>query len=166
MSPERLVRSGVCTIPEGRGIFPNLTVVENLRMWTFGSAAKRRNVEESAFTQFPRLADRRKQPAGTLSGGEQQMLALSRAFVTEPRLLLLDEISMGLAPVIVAQLYDAVAKLASDGLAILLVEQFAYTALEYADWVIVLNSGKVEMHGRPDDVRGAVVDLYLRAAAD
>ena len=162
MSPERLARHGVCSIPEGRGIFPNLTVAENLRMWTFRGGIRRGDVESSAYGRFPRLAERRRQLAGTLSGGEQQMLAMSRALSTNPSLLLLDEISMGLAPMIVAQLYELVAQIAAEGYSILLVEQFAQTALEVADRAAVMTQGRIELEGSPDDVAGVVGDIYLR----
>ena len=162
MSPERLARLGVCSIPEGRGIFPNLTVAENLRMWTFRGGVRRSDVESSAYGRFPRLAERRRQLAGTLSGGEQQMLAMSRALSTNPSLLLLDEISMGLAPMIVAQLYEIVGQIAAEGFSILLVEQFAQTALQVADRAAVMTQGRLEFEGSPDEVASAVGDLYLR----
>ncbi len=113
-STASLARRGLCLIPEGRGVFPNLTVRENLWVMTH-SGSGRRHVERSAFERFPRLADRSDQPAGTLSGGEQQMLALARAVATSPRLLMLDELSMGLAPIVVDELYNHVVQLASGG---------------------------------------------------
>jgi branched-chain amino acid transport system ATP-binding protein len=162
MSPEHLARQGVCSIPEGRGIFPNLTVAENLRMWTFRGGVRRSAVEEAAYERFPRLAERRRQQAGTLSGGEQQMLALSRALSTRPSLLLLDEISMGLAPMVVAQLYETVAEIATEGFAIVVVEQFAQTALRVAGRAAVMTQGRIELEGSPDEVAAAVGDIYLR----
>ena len=160
-SAQRLARAGLCSVPEGRGVFPNLTVTENLRMWTHRSGVRRAQVEEQAYARFPRLGERRRQLAGTLSGGEQQMLAMSRALTTDPDVLLLDEISMGLAPVVVAELYDVVRQVAADGVPVLLVEQFARTALEVADVAVVLTGGRVRASGTPDEVRDLVVDAYL-----
>jgi branched-chain amino acid transport system ATP-binding protein len=163
-SADGLARSGVCLVPEGRGVFPTLTVSENLRMWTYRDRTIRRaDVEEQTFFRFPLLAARRKQLAGTLSGGEQQMLSMSRALSTNPRLLLLDEISMGLAPLVVRQLYELVAQIANDGFAILVVEQFAQTALKIADRAAVMIQGKIEMEGTPTEVGSSVADLYMRA---
>ena len=160
---DELARAGVCAIPEGRGIFPNLTVEENLRMVTYGGSSLR-NVEERSYTQFPKLKQRRKQVAGTMSGGEQQMLALARAVSNDPALLLLDEISMGLAPLIVAELYEMVAQIASTGVAILLVEQFAQTALGVADYAAVMAQGKIRRFGQPADIEEELSSAYLGKA--
>jgi branched-chain amino acid transport system ATP-binding protein len=160
---EKRSRAGLCTIPEGRGVFPNLTVSENLQMWTFRGGVRRKEVEEQAYARFPILSQRRGQLAGTLSGGEQQMLAMSRALSTNPRVLLLDEISMGLAPLIVAELYEVVAGLAATGLSILVVEQSVRTALSVATVAAVMASGRIVLTGTPDEVRSSVVDVYLGA---
>ena len=163
--PDALARAGVSRIPEGRGIFPNLTVEENLRMWTYSAGLSVREVHERAFSRFPRLAERRGQRAGTLSGGEQQMLAMSRALVAEPAVLLLDEISMGLAPIIVAELYELVRALAAEGITILLVEQFANTALKVSDFAAVMSSGRITAVGEPQDIEEHVSAAYLGGAA-
>ena len=165
VAPEALAKAGVCRIPEGRGVFPNLTVAENLRMWTYASTLSTREVQERAFARFPRLGERRNQLAGTMSGGEQQMLAMSRALVTEPGVLLLDEISMGLAPKIVNELYEVVRQLAADGISILVVEQFARTALAVADYAAVMTGGRITVVGQPADVVDAVNEAYLGGAA-
>jgi branched-chain amino acid transport system ATP-binding protein len=161
MKPHRLARAGVCTVPERRGIFPNLTVTENLRMMANAGPRSRNEIVHRAFEQFPQLAERRQQPAGTMSGGEQQMLAMARAVATEPSLLLLDEISMGLAPRIVTELYELVGALARSGLSILLIEQFATTALAVADRAAVMTHGRVTQTGGPAAIGEALASAYL-----
>ncbi|HEY6623560.1 MAG TPA: ATP-binding cassette domain-containing protein [Acidimicrobiales bacterium] len=164
---ERLARSGVCMIPEGRSIFPNLTVTENLLMYTFRrSGLKSSLVEERAIERFPVLGGRRKQLAGTLSGGEQRMLSLARALTTDPDILLLDELSMGLAPLIVEELYGFVGQLvASEQLTIVMVEQFVQTALSIADRAAIMVNGELVQEGEPDEIRNEVVGAYLGAEA-
>lgn len=153
---------GVCHIPEGRGLFPNLTVRENIRMHTYlVPDTPLAEVEEIAYGHFPRLGERRNQTAGTLSGGEQHMLALSRALTTRPRVILIDEISMGLAPVLVDELFAVVRSLADAGRTIVLVEQLADYAMEIADAVYLMSLGRVVASGRPDDVRERVSAALL-----
>ncbi len=162
---DRLARSGVCMIPEGRSIFPNLTVLENLLMYTYRRAGlKTKWVEERAFERFPVLGNRRKQLAGTLSGGEQRMLSMARALTTDPEILLLDELSMGLAPLIVEELYGVVGQLVtSEQLTIILVEQFVQTALSIADHAAIMVNGEIVKSGTPAAIRDDVVTAYLGA---
>ncbi len=159
-SPDDLARCGLCLIPEGRGIFPNLTVQENLWMMTYGGTSLRQ-VEEVAYARFPRLRDRRRQTAGTLSGGEQQMLALARGLATDPALLILDELSMGLAPLVVEELFGLVSQVAAQGVAILVVEQFASIVLGVADHVSLMINGRVVSSGPPDEIADSLSEAYL-----
>lgn len=165
VAPERFARAGVCSIPEGRGSFPNLTVRENLKVFTHAGDHPLEAVEEIAYGTFPRLAERRNQLAGTLSGGERQMLAMCRAFTSDPALLLLDEISMGLAPLVVEELYDKVAQLAAEGIAILLVEQFATAAMKVAEYAVIMRHGRIISVGEPSDVAEDLTAAYLGAMA-
>ena len=161
-SPDALARLGVCTIPEGRGVFPNLTVRENLRMVTF-AGADLEQIEERAYATFPRLQERRTQLAGTMSGGEQQMLAMARGLAVDPDLLFLDELSMGLAPLIVRELYEIVAGIAERGVSILVVEQFARTVLGVADYAAIMLHGRITAVGEPADIVDELEAAYLGA---
>jgi len=146
---DRIVRRGLVQVPEGRRIFANLTVQENLDMgaYTERNRARKAANEERAFASFPRLRERRLQIAGTLSGGEQQMLAIARARMANPRLILLDEPSMGLAPVLVDEIFSIIKRVNDDGVTVLLVEQNAYKALSIADRAYVLETGRVAVSG-------------------
>jgi len=157
--PHQRVRLGLALVPEGRHIFPRMTVQENLEL---GAARGRRapvDALEWAYALFPILAERRKQLAGTLSGGQQQMLAIGRALMSNPQLLMLDEPSLGLAPVVVDQLYDKIGALKAEGLTILLVEQQVYGALELADRAYVLETGHIVREGKRADL---LADDYIQ----
>ena len=143
----KLVRHGLAHVPEGRRIFLQMTVQENLEMGAFSQKDVSKEDLERMFTLFPRLQERRKQIAGTLSGGEQQMLAMSRALMSHPKLLMLDEPSMGLAPILVDQIFDIIKELHAAGTTILLVEQNATKALQIADRAYVLETGNITLSG-------------------
>ena len=157
----KLLRHGLAHVPEGRRIFQQMTVQDNLEMGAYIHKEVNKDDLERVFNYFPRLKERRKQIAGTLSGGEQQMLAMSRALMSRPKLMMLDEPSMGLAPILIDQIFEIVKQLHKDGTTILLVEQNASKALEIADRAYVLETGKVILSGTgrelasSDDVRKA-----------
>jgi len=159
----RLARAGLAMVPEGRGIFGQLTVQENLSMGAFARSDRAEIAQDEAkmYALFPRLKERRGQSAGTLSGGEQQMLAISRALMSRPRLLLLDEPSMGLAPLMVAKIFEVVRSIAAEGVTILLVEQNARMALEAASRGYVMESGVITLSGAG---RQLLDDPAVRAA--
>ncbi|MGH9307006.1 MAG: ABC transporter ATP-binding protein [Acidimicrobiales bacterium] len=161
----RRVELGLCQVPEGRGIFPGMTVVENLEMGLYRRSGRRGRRAKPDFGRvydlFPRLAERSKQTGGTLSGGEQQMLAVGRALMAEPRLLMLDEPSMGLAPLVVAQIFEVLTEVNKQGTTVLLIEQNAVQALQRADRGYVLETGTVAQSGRAADL---LADESLRAA--
>ncbi len=154
-SPHGRVKLGLCHIPEGRGVFPSLTVRENLSLQS--PAREQAESIERAVTAFPRLGERLSQLAGTMSGGEQQMLALARAYIQSPRVVLLDEVSLGLAPKIVDEIFEFLAKLRDDGAALVIVEQYVNRALALADRVYLLNRGEIVFSGTPDEVDEATL---------
>jgi len=147
VEPHRIVKKGLAHVPEGRRIFLRMTVMENLEMGAFTQKSVREEDLERIFERFPRLKERRKQIAGTLSGGEQQMLAIGRALMSHPKLLMLDEPSMGLAPILVEQIFEIIKELNDSGTTILLVEQNAGMALESADRAYVLETGNITLSG-------------------
>lgn len=164
--PHTIVEEGIVHVPEGRRIFGGLTVTENLELGGFTKRKNRKFIKEGierAFTLFPRLKERRNQLAGTLSGGEQQMLAISRGLMINPKLLMLDEPSMGLAPIIVEGIMEIIKEINKQGTTILLIEQNAKAALKLADRGYILESGEIVMHDRAEVLRGddAVVKAYL-----
>jgi branched-chain amino acid transport system ATP-binding protein len=170
MEAARVARLGLAHVPEGRHVFGPLAVEENLLLGAyrrlpklFGYKAGARAGLERVYAMFPRLKERRRQLAGTLSGGEQQMLAVGRALMAEPQLILLDEPSMGLAPVIVEELFATLNQLKQQGITMLLVEQMAHKALQVADHVYVMERGRVVIDGPPDQLRrdARVVAAYL-----
>ncbi|MFN3534230.1 MAG: ABC transporter ATP-binding protein [Desulfatiglandales bacterium] len=165
--PHLIVKAGISQVPEGRRIFSRLTVLENLWMGAYTRSSKEEAVEdmEEVFSLFPRLKERKDQVAGTLSGGEQQMLAIGRALMGRPRLLLLDEPSMGLAPILVEHIFTTIKRIHAEGTGILLVEQNAFAALEISHRTYILQTGSIVMEGKSkeimerDDVKRAYLDI-------
>ncbi len=166
-APHDLARLGVVVVPEGRAVFGSLTVLENLWAAAFArrrGTARGRQAIDDVLSLFPSLAGRRGQRAGSLSGGEQQMLAIGRALAMDPELLVIDELSLGLAPLVVAEIYEVLRRRHADGLTLLLVEQHLPFLLSAADDVYVLRRGEVVGHGAPDAVAAGLGTSYLGAA--
>jgi len=163
ISTEQIVKMGIILIPEGRGIFPNLTVQDNLNLGAFTRDDKEEIAKDQKWVceLFPRLKERLWQKGGTLSGGEQQMLAVARGLMSRPKLLMLDEPSLGLAPLLVKEIFDIIQKIHQEGITVLLVEQNAFAALKIADYAYVLETGRIVLQGsgeellRNEDVRKA-----------
>jgi branched-chain amino acid transport system ATP-binding protein len=152
--PHKIIETGIAHVPESRRLFPRLSVEDNLRMGAFIPAARAKFPErlDYVYTLFPRLKERRLQLAGTMSGGEQQMCAIARALMSEPKLILLDEPSMGLAPVIVAQVFDLVRRIRSEGYTVLIVEQNVRQVLKVVDRAYLLEVGRMKASGRADEL--------------
>jgi branched-chain amino acid transport system ATP-binding protein len=149
----KVVQAGLIHVPEGRKVFPNLSVLENLSLGAFTRGRERRDANlEKIFGIFPRLRERAKQLAGTLSGGEQQMLAIGRGLMAEPRLLILDEPSLGLSPLLVEEMFSLIGQLKANGLAVLLVEQNVGQSLEIADRAYVMENGAIRFSGKPAEL--------------
>jgi branched-chain amino acid transport system ATP-binding protein len=151
---DKIVKKGIALIPEGRKIFPNLTVQENLSLGAFARTDKQEIEKdlEWVYELFPRVKERLWQKGGTLSGGEQQMLAISRGLMSRPKLLMMDEPSLGLAPLLVKEIFDIIQKIHEDGITVLLVEQNAFAALKIADYAYVLETGKVVLQGTGEEL--------------
>ena len=163
LSPSRIVERGIAHVPEGRQLFTNMTVEENLEMGAYLPQAKMARAETLArvLELFPRLGERQRQVAGTLSGGEQQMVAIGRALMSRPRLLVLDEPSLGLAPIVVKSIFETVKRINADGTTVLLVEQNLAESLRLSDRGYVLETGKIAMEGRGTDL---LADPHTRKA--
>ena len=168
LEPHTICNLGIGQVAEGRQVFPSLTVLENLQMGAMlpRARASAKAALEEVLRMFPKLEERKQQLAGTLSGGEQQMLALARGLAARPALLMLDELSMGLAPLIVEELYEQVAAIASTGVSIVVVEQFAATVLGVADLAAILVQGRIGVVGAPAEVEGHLSAAYLGASVE
>lgn len=160
-APDEIRRAGLVHLPEGRGVFPTLTVVENLRMATACDRRRRSTGIDRAFEIFPVLGERQRQAAGTLSGGEQQMLSLARALMVEPRLVIADEMSLGLAPKMVDVVFESLRRARSAGVAVVMIEQFASRALAFADRCLVLQRGRIAWAGAADQAGDELLRSYL-----
>jgi branched-chain amino acid transport system ATP-binding protein len=160
---DRVRRAGLAYVPEGRGIFPGLSVLDNLRMAAqlAGGHVERAEAIERAFELFPVLAARRRQRAGSLSGGEQQMLGLARALAVQPRLIVADEMSLGLAPLVVTRVFECVQAIREQGITMIVIEQFVHRALALADQCVILARGTVAWQGLPADAGPQILDRYL-----
>ena len=163
IEPSKIITLKLAHVPEGRHIFPQMTVEENLEMGAFTDQADMARTMADVYERFPRLKERKRQLAGTLSGGEQQMLAMGRALISHPKLLMLDEPSMGLAPILVDQIFSIIRELHQSGTTILLVEQNAEMALQVADHAYVLESGKIALSGPGEELAAtdAIKKAYL-----
>jgi branched-chain amino acid transport system ATP-binding protein len=172
MEPSKIVKRGLCHVPEGRLIFPYLTVEENLIMGDFGNtSAKANRVQtniDNVYEMFPQLKERRKQNGGTLSGGEQQMLAIGRGLMLDPKLVMLDEPSLGLAPIVVEQIFELIVKIRDWGKTVLLIEQNANMALQVANRAYVLETGEITISGAAQDLLHdpQIAGAYLGIACD
>jgi branched-chain amino acid transport system ATP-binding protein len=162
----RVRRDGIVYLPEGRGIFPALTVTENLRMAAdLLPRAQRRRAMDNAMEVFPNLAERRGIKSGLLSGGEQQMLSLCRGLIITPKLIIADEMSLGLAPKLVDMVFEALGRLKAAGVTMIIIEQFVHRALEFADQCVLLSRGQVAWQGPPGGARQEILDRYLGEGA-
>ena len=166
LSPDKIVARGVTLVPEGRRVFPNLTVLENLKIGAYLRKDKLSNDLEYVYSLFPRLRERHWQHAGTLSGGEQQMLAVGRALMSRPKLIMMDEPSLGLAPLVVREIFDIIVTINKAGITVLLNEQNANLALKIADYGYVIETGRLTLTGTGDELlhNESVKEAYLGKA--